>query len=714
MLRRLLMSFAPAEANPFEAFRAQALVLYLLLVLAVAVSWGIEHALAGVLLPAAVYGVVIAINVALLVSQRLNQKTLRHARTAVVTALLAITAATYLTGGLRLTNVVPFIGLMVAAVFMLGREGVLWAVGVALLALAFQLGHWVGLPYPDLVPPADRPLDAFVTWITSVLLILLWLWAYERARMQTIEEVARGERRVRALFDGTPDLALLHDERGRLLETNAALVERLGYTGEELAQMSIGDIWRKHAPERLAERLAELRRHGQVVFEGELLTRDGRFVSVETHARLLAIEGRPAVLSVLRDIGGRLANERERTQMAAQLQQAQKMESVGRLAGGVAHDFNNLLTAITGYCELIGAAEELGDQTRRDLAEVRRAAGRAASLTKQLLAFGRRQLNTPRVIELADAVEQSLRMLRRLIGEDIALSFERGDGPSWVLVDPHQLDQLLINLAVNARDAMPSGGQLRLSLERCHGEVDGGLSPQTEGAGGSPQIEGEPSNGLPSRSYAALEISDTGCGMDEATRQRIFEPFFTTKEVGKGSGLGLATVYGIVKQNRGSIRVRSVKGQGTTFRICLPLRDQPQRAAESGPQQTIPRGSERIVLVEDETRVRELAQRVLAACGYSVDACESAEAAKLFFDGLGPDDASVGLLLTDVVMPGDSGLELAKTLRKTHPQLRVLFTSGYPEEIVSQRGVPAAEMDLLLKPYTPQILAQRVRASLDR
>jgi two-component system cell cycle sensor histidine kinase/response regulator CckA len=377
-----------------------------------------------------------------------------------------------------------------------------------------------------------------------------------------------------------------------------------------------------------------------------------------------------------------------------QLRQAQKMEAIGRLAGGVAHDFNNLLTAIIGYTDVIVERESTDDVTRRDVGEIRKAADRAASLTRQLLAFGRKQFLRPVVLDLNETVTELLQMLPRVIGENMQTAPRLWPNLWRVTADPSQMEQVLVNLVLNARDAMPMGGTITIETSN----VD--LSAADVAAEGLTLQPG---------SYVMLAVGDTGTGMDATTRAHAFEPFFTTKPKGKGTGLGLATVYGIVDQTGGAITIKTALGHGTTVRIYLPSVAAP---AEKRPQEPVPiktYGSESILVVEDNDAVRELALLTLRQRGYNVMEANSAEQAiDLIARGARPQ-----LLLTDVVMPGLSGPNLAARLLQQNPRLRVLYMSGYSPDAAAAHGTFFGGVPLLQKPFTSSQLAERVRIALD-
>jgi PAS domain S-box-containing protein len=383
-----------------------------------------------------------------------------------------------------------------------------------------------------------------------------------------------------------------------------------------------------------------------------------------------------------------------RRQLEEQLRQSQKMEAVGRLAGGIAHDFNNVLTAILGYSQMLLTDLSEGDPRREDVREIEQAANRAATLTRQLLAFSRRQVLQPQVLDLNALVENLDKFLRRLIGEDIDLRVHASPDLWLVSADSGQVEQVIMNLAVNSRDAMPTGG--KLTIETGNVVLDAAYAQR--------HIAVTPGE------YVMLAVSDTGTGMDEETQARIFEPFFTTKASGKGTGLGLSTVYGIVKQSGGNIWVYSEVGRGTTIKIYLPRESVsvlPPRQVR--PETTDLQGTETILLVEDEDPVRALAAKILRGLGYQVMEAKLGREAITIADA---HDAGIDLLLTDVVMPGYSGADLARKLAESRPALKVLFMSGYTDEAIIHHGVLDANIAYLQKPFTPDVLAAKVREVL--
>ncbi len=410
------------------------------------------------------------------------------------------------------------------------------------------------------------------------------------------------------------------------------------------------------------------------------------YIMKDNLARLI-----PAVERGLREAEARV----QRRQLEETLRQAQKLEAVGRLAGGVAHDFNNLLTVIRGCSEMLQARLDADDPCRGLVDEIARASRRAASLTQQLLAFSRKQLLVPEVLDLNAVVEETDRLLQRLIGENITRVLRLSPDLGAVKADPGQLQQVLINLAINARDAMPDGGTL--TIETANVELDATRAPKDV-----PVAAG---------SYVLLAVTDTGCGIDAEAQAHIFEPFFTTKEVGKGTGLGLATIYGIVKQSDGYIWVHSAPGEGARFEIYLPrVQAAVQPAAVPAPPPTSTRGTETILVAEDEAQVRFLVREVLRASGYHVlETSFGDEALRVSDEYAG----TIHLLLADLVMPGMNGRQLAEALVARRPDLRVLFMSGYTDDSVIRRGAEAAGIALLQKPYSPTLLEERVRAALD-
>jgi len=424
-------------------------------------------------------------------------------------------------------------------------------------------------------------------------------------------------------------------------------------------------------------------------YEARIIRRDGSVRVAHCQAEVQRdAEGRAELMR------GTFQDVTERRRLEEQLRHSQKMEAVGRLAGGVAHDFNNLVTVINGYCDLILAKLGPDDPIRPELEAVHRAGERSAALTQQLLAFSRKQVVEPRVVNLNELLTDLNRILRRLIGEDIELTTKLDPALGYACVDRGQMDQVLINLAVNARDAMPGGG--RLMIETSNIELDERYASCAEVQPGA---------------YVMVTITDTGVGMGQEIMGKIFEPFFTTKKEGIGTGLGLSTVYGIIKQCGGAIRVHSEPGRGSTFKIYLPRVAEEAAAPEQERERvTTLRGTETILLVEDQEELRRFTATVLRGQGYEVvEAANAAEALQLAERYDGP----IQLMLTDVVMPGLNGEQLANRLRPLRPEMRVLFMSGYPENVIAHEGVLDSGVHYIQKPFTPYSLASKVRAELE-
>jgi len=510
----------------------------------------------------------------------------------------------------------------------------------------------------------------------------------ERKRVE--EALRASEERYRTLFQGAAEGILVADiETKKFRYANPAVCRMLGYTEEELGQMGLSDI---HPPRDLewvvAEFMAQARGEKTVVSAVPCLRKDGTTIYADITTAPVVIDGKDYNVGFFNDVT-------ERKQLQEQLREAQKMEAVGRLAGGIAHDFNNLLTIINGYGQLV--LDRLGsrDPLRGQVEEIKKAGERATALTRQLLAFSRRQVLAPQVLDLNEVVANIDKMLRRLIGEDIDLVTVLGANLGRVKADPGQIEQVILNLAVNARDAMPHGG--KLTLETANAELDAGYAQG--------HFAVQPGQ------YVRLAVSDTGHGMDAETQSHIFEPFFTTKEQGKGTGLGLAMVYGIVKQSGGHIWVYSETGLGTTFKIYLPQVSEAVAVPETRTPLIAPgRGTETILLVEDEVAVRLLARGVLESHGYKVLEARHGEDALLICEQYkGP----IHLLLTDVVMPQMNGPELAEHLAPFHREMKVLYMSGYTDNATVHHGVLNSGTAFLQKPFIPEALARKVREVLD-
>ena len=493
----------------------------------------------------------------------------------------------------------------------------------------------------------------------------------------------KSELRCRELFENATELIFIHDLQGELHSMNPAAERITGYAASEVGGLNITQMLAAHCRQSFLQRIA-VPLAIPAGFEIELLTKTGEVRLLDVSATLVYEAGKPvAVQSIARDIT-------ERRRLEAQLRMAQKMDAVGKLAGGVAHDFNNLLHVIRNSVEL---AQVKPDEIDRYLEGILSATERAAELTQQLLAFSRTQVLVPRPLNLNAMLDRASQILARLIGEDIELALQREEQLKTVHADPGQLEQVLLNLAVNARDAMPTGGKLVLATRNVH------FATQQMGF-------------IPPGNYVELQVTDTGVGMSPEVQARVFEPFFTTKEYGKGTGLGLATVYGIVKQSGGYITLSSEPGLGTTVRVLLPARDDIAAApvVKRRPRPQVVRGTETILVVEDEDGVRASVREILQSAGYVVlEAANPAEAFKVAANFGQP----IHLLITDVVMPGCTGGVFADRFRAEHPQARILFISGYTDDALVRHGVERAEVTLLKKPFTIGTLTTTIRTLLD-
>jgi two-component system, cell cycle sensor histidine kinase and response regulator CckA len=519
---------------------------------------------------------------------------------------------------------------------------------------------------------------------------VIWIARDITERKRAEDALRESEERYRDLVENAHDIIYSHDLDGNYTSMNKAGAVITGYTRDEALKLKLSQTV---APEYLPSARDMLRRKlaGERVtaYEMEIIAKDGHRITVEANTKLVYQDGVPVgVQGIARDVT-------ERKLLEEQLRQSQKMDAIGQLAGGVAHDFNNLLTAINGYSSLALQRLEVDHPIRSYLEEIKKAGDRAANLTRQLLAFGRKQILQPLAINLNDVVNDVTNLLRRLIGEDIVLRAMLTPNLQNVKADPGQIEQVLVNLAVNARDAMPLGGDL--TIETATVELDATYSSKHLG--------------FAPGQYIMLAVSDTGTGMDASTQARIFDPFFTTKEKGKGTGLGLSTVYGIVKQSGGNISVYSEVGHGTTFKVYLPqVGTAPPEAAAVPVEPAVRGGTETILLIEDEDVVRGLARQILELAGYQVvEASRGEDALRLYRQRAKPID----LLLTDVVMPETSGKEVAERLTEMQPGLRVLFMSGYTDEAIVHHGVLDPDLEFIQKPFTPAALVRKVRAVLD-
>ncbi|MCX6538497.1 MAG: PAS domain S-box protein [Acidobacteria bacterium] len=518
------------------------------------------------------------------------------------------------------------------------------------------------------------------------------------ARKQAEDELHQRETRFKEMFDDAPVGYHELDAEGRMTRVNRTELATLGYSAEEMLGRHVWefvdekDLSRKAVLEKLAGTLPPGRN-----IERTYWKKDGTRIPVLVQDRLLRDQDGTitGIRTTAQDITEHKRAEEEKAKLENQLQQSQKMESVGRLAGGVAHDFNNMLGVILGHAELAIGQVDPALPLHADLTEIRKAAIRSADLTRQLLAFARKQTVAPKVLDLNETVGGMLKMLKRLIGEDIDLKW-RPEADLWpIKVDPSQIDQILANLCVNARDAISGVGKITI-------ETGNSTFNEDDCAAHAEFIPGE---------YVLLAVSDDGCGMEKETQAHLFEPFFTTKALGKGTGLGLATVYGIVKQNNGFINVYSEPNQGTTFKIYLPRHEgKAGQAQTEGAARSAQRGQETVLLVEDESSILTLTSKILERQGYTVLAASTpGQAIRMAREYVG----RIHLLMTDVVMPEMNGRTLAKNLLSLHPHLKRLFMSGYTADVIAHHGVLDEGVHFLQKPFSIERLAATVRETLD-
>jgi two-component system, cell cycle sensor histidine kinase and response regulator CckA len=507
---------------------------------------------------------------------------------------------------------------------------------------------------------------------------------------QAQQALAESEERLRTIVELAPDGIFVVSDQGQIVEVNQAACKQLGYTRDQLLQLKILDIVSPRFAKRVAARL-----RGQAPFgsyESSHIRADGVEVPVELSVSEIIFRGQPAFLGIARDMSDRKQAEEHRGKLEQQLRQAQKMESVGRLAGGIAHDFNNLLMVIRSYTEMLQDCLPVHDSLRRNTEQVLKATDRAASLTRQLLAFGRKQILSPVVLDLNAVIDEAAKMLKRLIGEDLEFRVVPAESLWAIEADSDQIVQIVVNLCVNARDAMPQGGTLTIAT--------GNVTVREGNIGGQPYVSpGE---------YVELSVTDTGTGISKDLQEQIFEPFFTTKELGKGTGLGLATVYGIVKQSGGYVWVDSEPGRGACFTMYLPrvkrtiAPDMPTKA------EARPRGTETLLVAEDEEGLREAVCDYLSSLGYTVLVAGSGKEAL----SVASQHEEIGLLVTDVVMPGMSGRELSQMLASLRPEMKTIYMSGYTDDAVFRHGIQELGATFLQKPFSLGTLARKVRDML--
>jgi len=509
-------------------------------------------------------------------------------------------------------------------------------------------------------------------------------------RKRTEEALRQSEERYRELFENANDIIYTMDLAGNITSLNRMGERITGYSREEVLQMNLSQIvtpeHRDRTRQMIEDRTGD---EGAASYQLEIVAKDRHRVMLEVSTRLIYQKGKPiGVQGIARDIT-------ERTKLEDELRQLQKMDAVGKLAGGVAHDFNNIMTAVIGYTDLTLVRLSQDDPLRSKVQEIKNAGVRAAALTQQLLAFSRKQILQPKILDLNTLISDNTKMLRPLIGEDIELVSVLDPALESVKADPGQIEQVIMNLALNARDAMPRGG--RLTIETANVVLDEEFAHRHVSVQPGPCV--------------MLAVSDTGVGMDIEAQSHIFEPFFTTKQKGKGTGLGLSTVYGIVKQSGGNIWVYSKPGNGTTFKIYLPRFEEAAEKVVTRPSLgEIASGSETILLVEDEEQVRKIVREILQMQGYQVlEAAGGGEALLISEKHEGP----IHLMLTDVVMPLMSGRELANKLGPIRPATKIIYMSGYTEDTVVHHGVLEPGVEFIQKPFSPDALARKVREVLE-
>ncbi len=515
----------------------------------------------------------------------------------------------------------------------------------------------------------------------------------EAEHKKTLDALRLSEARFARLAESGIIGIVIADVTGNTLEANDAYLRMVGYSREDMLAGKLN--WNERTPPEwraVDERaLEQLRKEGVASpWEKEMFRKDGSRVPVLLGVATLDY---PQVITFVADLTDRKRTEQALARTEEQLRHSQKMEAVGRLAGGVAHDFNNVLSVILSYTALLLEGLRAGDPARDDLQEIAKAAQRAAGLTKQLLLFSRHQVFQPKVLDLNGVLVDMDQMLHRLVGEDVELFLSPGRALGRVKIDPSHVEQVVMNLVVNARDAMPTGGKITIET--------GNVMLSEEFV--------QKHFGVKVGPYVMLAVSDTGSGMDKTTQARIFEPFFTTKEIGKGTGLGLSTVFGIVQQSAGTIWVYSELGKGTSFKVYLPRVDEALDAVRVRATTAVMRGTETILLVEDEEQVRAVARSILRRNGYHVVEANNAGEALLLCESY---DGVIHLLLTDIVMPNMSGPDLAQRLGKSRPAMRVLCMSGYTDDSVVKHGVVGPNMAFIQKPFTPESLTMRVRETL--
>lgn len=529
-------------------------------------------------------------------------------------------------------------------------------------------------------------------FITMTTLVVLFIYHRNRVEAERQSEILEKEEKYRLLVENINDAIFMMDPNGDFTYVSPAVERMSGHKVEELQGFHYLQFVAPESREEMQTFIEELKKHKEKLFEFQVLTKDQRNLHLRISSHVVEKNGE------FIGIAGVATNITETRRLEDQLHQAQKMESVGRLAGGISHDFNNLLTVIKGYCEMLLNDEKLPEGPVGLVQGIKTASDRAAALTQQLLAFSRKQLVEPEVLNLNSQVTVFHGMLERIIGENIILETRLAPDIGNIKVDPSQLEQVIMNLTVNAADAMEQGGQL--TIETANVYLDEDYCSEY--------------NDLEPGDFVMLSVSDTGCGFDESVGESIFEPFFTTKTSGKGTGLGLSTVYGIVKQHGGHIWFHSAPGNGTAFKIYFPEVDAPLPDTSPDPQESTRaiktvdiKGGETLMVVEDEMGLREVIVQSLKEYGYNVFAAENGQEALEICNQT--DNLRIDLLVTDVVMPGMNGKELADQMSEMFPGLKVLFISGYAKKTILNQGIPLEDVSLLAKPFSPKALVKKIR-----
>jgi PAS domain S-box-containing protein len=611
--------------------------------------------------------------------------------------LIAVGVASFIFGGIRGPDTVALVPLVLLAGLLRGRVYAAWCAalgGAIVVVLAVLEATGVGPVMPPPLGLVEATVIFLIVLTVSGVFLAFSIADIERS-LRSAEAAAsaalESEARITDMIEQLPDGFVAMTEEGVVTECNPSMVELLGVEREKLAGSLLVELesLTPGSRGRWLQLLAEIRSgRASGLIEIELAREDGERRVLELHTRVTrTMTGTRRVQVIARDISSRVRAAAEKAGLEAQLLESHRLESLGRLAGGVAHDFNNLLTAIVANSDML--AREMDGAERKQIEEIRQAGERAADLTQQLLAFARRQVREPRVMCVNQAIRDVVDIIRLVLPEDIEVEIDAAEDLTAIRADPAQVEQVILNLVTNARDAMRSGGRLTI---RTH-NVD--LS-ETECA----------VHEISAGRYAAISVADTGEGMDDATRERLFEPFFTTR--GQGSGLGLATVHGIVKQSGGCITVHSEPGRGARFDVFLPgVAEAPVEAPAPRAAFTPAVAGGRVLVVDDERLVRETAARLLRAAGYEVRSAESAADAIDMVDDYQPE-----ILITDVVLPRMRGPQLAQELRAKWPELRVLFISGYAEEIIAREGAMEPGVEFLAKPFSFESLTAKVAEML--